>query len=177
MADATGCTCCVTELKGLATGCPHEYLAPLLTDSRGEDTTKPTCDLILSLETRNKLLKECVSKLWLHWVLHRPHSSGRRTHRRELVGDCEPPSRCNRSAELFSENVAMRQQHGGIEVQKCSDEHAGLGTSRSQAQRDTASLKAFQASLRTVALWARQSGRQRSVDVQAFDRRRKPNSL
>ena len=81
----------------------------------------------------------------------------------------------NRSAEQLAEKVAIRPQHRGTEVQKCFDESARLDTSRSQAKRDTASLKAFQDALRTVALGARQSGGQRSVEVQSFDRRRKPN--
>ena len=48
-------------------------------------------------------------------------------------------SRCE---ELLAESVAIRLQQCGTGVQKCFDEHASLDTSQSQAQRDSATLKA-----------------------------------
>ena len=48
-------------------------------------------------------------------------------------------SRCE---ELLAESVAMRLQPCGTGVPRCFDEHASLDTSQSQAQRDSATLKA-----------------------------------
>ena len=45
-------------------------------------------------------------------------------------------------AELLAESIAIRLQPCGTGVQNCFDEHASLDTSQSQAQRDSATLKA-----------------------------------
>ena len=135
VADATGSASCATVLQGLATSCPHEYLAPLLTDSRRSTVEPPgrgqhkTIMCLDVSDQENKRKPECVSKLGSNWF---SIACGR-----ELADDCELCARpgsggqsCKTDLRTANRNTGLHaakgRQHCGTEGQKSLDKHASL---------------------------------------------------